>query len=138
MSGYVTVTVTVSDTEPSVVESVKTNTVPNLEALQSVVGGLIEPMFTVPSPVRKNIELTAYVNEEGLCIGLPVRAAVVDSYGVRPFAGSMIIVGLDSEGDTVLLDDSEIAFLELNILARATPLFDYGIMVEAVIYPEGK
>jgi len=138
MSGYVKINVT--DRAAVIIDTVHVDRVPDLHALQDVVGGRIEPMFTVPSPHRKNVELTAYVNEEGLCIGLPIIMAVSDSYGIRPFAGSMVIIGLDSRGDKphVLLSDEELEFFEQNIHTTPTPLFEYGIMVRVIIYPEGK
>ncbi len=122
MIGYIKISRKFEDgspvAHPPVVDVVETDTVPNLNTLQECVGGLIEPMFTIQSPVRKNHSLTGYVNEEGLIINLPVYGAVNDRYGFRPFAGDMVIVGLNERtGDTVLLNENEIEWLRRRIVS---------------------
>ena len=84
---------------------------PTLEMMQSAVGGSIETMTRIPSPTRENVEIDAYVNEEGLLIELPVVMAVYDEYGVRPFAGSIVFVGANDEGESVSLTEEEIDFI---------------------------
>lgn len=76
----------------------------SLEALQSIVGGLIEPMFTVDSPFRPNHMITGYVNEEGWLLHLPSFIR----YNGSPVAGNMVVVGLnDQTGESSLLTDEE-------------------------------
>lgn len=134
MNGYVTITMDNEVEDPDIVVSVtKSETPPKLERLQEVVGGLIESMFTVPSPFRRDISLTGYVNEEGLIYRLPMFAAVRDRYGVRPFAGNMVIVGLNEKnGETVLLTDEEIAHITNNFKSTLLPLTN-GYMVERIL-----
>jgi hypothetical protein len=116
-------------------ERVKTDKVPTLAQLQVAVSGYIEPMFTVPSPEGHHRELTGYVNEAGLIIGLPIFSCVRDAYGVRPFAGNMVITALTKSGNTALLSDVEMGWLvgsfttgmfltEAGILAFALDLLD--------------
>jgi len=85
-----------------------------LNILQARVDGLIEAMFTIPSPSGvRNHSITGYVNEEGLLIGLPVWGAVDDEHGVRPFAGDMVVCGLNERtGDSRLLTSDEVDWLE--------------------------
>lgn len=85
---------------------------PTLEMLQSAVGGCIETMSRIMSPFRKNVEIDAYVNEEGLLIGLPIYFAVLDEHGVRPFAGNIVFVGANfNTGNSVALTEDEINFI---------------------------
>jgi hypothetical protein len=81
-----------------------------LNELQSFVGGLIEPAFTIPSPVADSRSLTAYVNEEGRCIGLCDFIVIQDRYGQRSVAGPMI-VGALKNGDGVPLTNEELDYL---------------------------
>jgi Domain of unknown function (DUF3846) len=70
--------------------------------LREVVEGSIEAMFTVQ--VRGNQYVTAYVNDEGLLIGLPKRAAVVADGFLRPFAGNMVVTGVNMKtGNTIAI-----------------------------------
>lgn len=75
-------------------------TLGRLEDLQDIVGGYVEPAFTIESP-EGNGCITGYVNEEGLMIGLPLAMGIFHSpeYCV-PLAGSMVICGLTDEGET--------------------------------------
>jgi hypothetical protein len=106
-------TVDIGDTPvPTGIEEVVTPTdSPTLEHLQSAVDGLIETMTRLTSPFRKGITIDAYVNEEGLNIGLPIVMAVSDKYGVRPFAGNIVFVGSNDDGESVPLTDQEIDFI---------------------------
>lgn len=101
-----------------------------LEKMQAVVGGYIETMFRVNSPFRKHITLSGYVNEEGLIIGLPIVGAVVDEYGYRPFAGSMVIVAEnDRTGNQSVMTQEEVDFLMQNL--RQGRVFDMREKVNA-------
>lgn len=91
--------------------AVETKSPPTLQELQGVVGGLIEPMFTIPSPLGNGRQITGYVNEEGLMIGLPIMGAVHDESGYREFAGNMVVTALDSNGDTLRMVEKEIIFI---------------------------
>lgn len=85
---------------------------PTLEMMQETVGGYIETMTRIPSPFRKEVEIDAFVNEEGLLIGLPIVMAVMDDYGVRPFAGNVVFVGANIRtGESVALTAEEIDFI---------------------------
>lgn len=78
-----------------------------LDGLQSIVGGYVQPFFTAASPLGKG-ELTGYVNEEGLMLGLPVGFGVVHSPTyVMPLAGNAVIVGLGRDGETRGLSEPE-------------------------------
>lgn len=74
-------------------------TKPSLEYLQSIVDGLIEPIFTIDSPVAQG-EITGYVNEEGLLIPLPISGSIVFRGEYQPFAGNLIVVGLTRNGES--------------------------------------
>lgn len=80
----------------------------DLSTLQSVVGGYIEPLFTIPSPTGEPGEVTAYVNEEGWMLSGP-RAFVIrrDDDNWHPVAGDVVIVGLTDEGKTRELSPDE-------------------------------
>lgn len=108
--GYLTLTLQpIMDNVASriVLQEHYTEDVPTLELLQSVVGGYIEPMFTVTSPCRKGYEITGYVNEEGLLINLPIFAGISVDGDVRPFAGNLVITALTRNGNTALLTEEE-------------------------------
>lgn len=77
-------------------------------ALQQIVGGYIEPFFTIPSP-EGNGDLTGYVNEEGLMMQLPMDFGVVHSPDyIVPLAGDAVITGLTDEGETRGLTETEV------------------------------
>lgn len=102
----------------------------SLDALQSSVGGYIEPAFTVASPTRSGVAVTGYVNEEGILLGLPVTVLLSRRPFARgqqahgtPLCGPMLICGLDERtGETVGLDASELEW----IADRLTLLVAYG------------
>ena len=125
---------------PTEVEVIRTETPPELDKLQEHVGGYSEPVFTVPSPFR-NQEVTGYVNEEGLLIGLPIKFAVSDSYGQRPFAGSLVIVGLTRMGEGDVLTDEEIdhylARIQTGLVGMWTSPEGDSLMTEGVVFAEG-
>lgn len=123
MQGYITITRPVVDesqpTPAPVLTVVESDTVPTLEKMQAVVGGLIEPAFTWDSPSGKNRAITGYVNEEGLIYQLPQYIMVIHVAGTGPRAvsGPMIIIGLDdSTGETVILNDEELALIQSRTL----------------------
>lgn len=114
MSGIVEIIVNEEDAFGVTFHMRSRTTAPTLADLQKVVGGRVEPAFTLPSPDSKSRELTGYVNEEGLCIGLPLLLHLRrdnPEYPLSPVAGSMIITALDMDGETQLLTDSEMKFL---------------------------
>jgi hypothetical protein len=85
------------------------NIADTFEALQEAVGGYVEPFFTEPSP-EGNGAITGYVNEDGLCIGLPVSFGVIHSPEyITPLAGNAVIVGLTDDGETRGLTETEAA-----------------------------
>ena len=82
-----------------------------LDSLQAAVGGLIEAAFTIPSKSRKGYAITAYVNEEGLLYGLPIRVALLHGprpSPISPLAGNVAITGLSPDGESVDLTREEI------------------------------
>lgn len=82
-----------------------------LKAMQDLVGGYVEPFFTKRSPVAAG-DITGYVNEEGLMIGLPIDFGVFHSPDyIVPLAGDAVIVGLDEEGETRGLTEDEAALI---------------------------
>lgn len=89
---------------------------PKLDQLQKIVGGYIEPAFTVVSPLGGHRCITGYVNEEGLLIDLP-RFIFLSSVRYHTYlAGNMAIVGLDtSTGKTVTLTEDEIEWVKRHI-----------------------
>lgn len=79
----------------------------SLESLQEIVGGYIEPFFTLPSPVGSG-ELTGYVNEEGLMHQLPISFGVIHAPNyIVPLAGDAVIAGLNEDGETRGLTEAE-------------------------------
>lgn len=95
-----------------------------LGAMQSTVGGYIEPAFTVASPTRKGYAVTGYVNDSGLIDGLPITALIAyeDSNGAHPLSGPLLVCGLDTtNGETVPLTLDEIEWVQ-----RRTYLYAAG------------
>jgi Domain of unknown function (DUF3846) len=88
---------------------IETDKVPTLEVLQKCVGGLIESLFT---DQLGNIEVTGYVNEEGLLLQLPINTFWYNWNGQADgiiFAGNLVITGLDpNTGNTLLLTKDEV------------------------------
>jgi hypothetical protein len=108
MKGYLTICAT----DEFQIVVTPTEGVPSLSDMQAVVDGYIETAFRVPSPFRKNVSIDAYVNEEGLLIGLPRFVGVVDTYGQRTFAGNMVIVGgNENTGNTIALNEKELDYV---------------------------
>ena len=108
VTSYIKLTQLTPDDNKLTLEVVEARMPPKLDEMQSVVGGLIEPMFTVPSPEGGERMLTGYANEEGLLIGLPMLGWYQDERGSFPFAGNMVITALDySTGDTVTMTEKE-------------------------------
>lgn len=94
-----------------------------LAALQAEVNGYICPAFTVPSPVRKGVSITGYVNDEGLLLNMPLAMVRQHPMGIDPLVGPVIIVGLDEhDGETIGLTDDEITAvldrLDMAVLRR--------------------
>lgn len=110
MPGYITLTQKTEDASELTLQVIQSPVSPTLDEMQKVVGGLIEPMFTIPSPEGGSRCLTGYVNEEGLLLSLPMFGFVGPSHReCFPFAGNMLVVGLDDKtGDTVPLTDAEL------------------------------
>ena len=89
-----------------------------LAAMQDTVGGYIAPAFTVPSPTRPGFAVTAYVNDEGILIDLPLTLYHTESED--PLFGPVLVCGLDeTTGDTAPLDADELAWItgRLRLLA---------------------
>ena len=64
-----------------------------LEAMQGVVGGLIEPVYPFDDPVA------LVVNDEGRILGLPLNRALTDNDG-KPYeilCGNILVVGLTED-----------------------------------------
>lgn len=117
MNGYITITRSMDELKTPRFDVVEVPSYAfemySLSKLQEVVGGLIEAAFTVPSPFRPNVSITAYVNEEGRIIGLPVYIMAMLPHGRQSFAGDMVVVGLDElTGGTVLLREDELRHVE--------------------------
>lgn len=97
-------------------EVVSATSLSTLEALQKVVDGYIEPVFTIPSQTRgPRINLTGYANEEGWIHQLPpnVHLAFPDGRTLL-IAGALAIIGLDTDdGESVGLTAEEVATLVL-------------------------
>jgi hypothetical protein len=117
MTGYtVTISLPEGSTKPVMTVDQATKT-PTLEQMQAVVGGLIEPMFTVASPVKKDGgTITGYVNEEFTYIfgeDHPATAYVGyrSSGYMVPWKGNMFIVGVTKNGNTRLLTGDEVAYI---------------------------
>lgn len=70
-----------------------------LEFMQKAVGGLIEPAFVIYWKTSSGPEDYLYVNEEGL-LSQPKHFFVIDGVN-QPFAGNGVVMGLNSEGETV-------------------------------------
>ena len=75
----------------------------NLKTLQAAVGGYIEAV-AIPSFISCDDQATAYVNEEGKLLGLPVNRRATDFFvpAVGLFwgdyiAGPLVLAGFDPE-----------------------------------------
>lgn len=92
--------------------------------------------FTVASPLREGIALTAYVDDEGLMDPTKPLKIVLRYPGghVTAFAGNMVMTGLDLRtGETVSLSDGEVALLRR--LRRTVPVFPLeGYLLCAVVF----
>ena len=110
MPGYITIRPTDEAFPRITFNTIPAVEPPKIEVLQGVVGGLIAPLFTVDSPLTDN-EITGYVNDEGICLNLPVMANVKMSGQTYPFCGNMVITGLTRDGRTCLLSDAELDLL---------------------------
>lgn len=73
----------------------------SLEALQREVGGYIERVV-----FGRGID--AYVNEEGMILGMDYNRTVITPYGPIPVVGPMIVVSHDEEGATIGLTEEQI------------------------------
>lgn len=73
----------------------------DLGSLQAEVGGYIERIVLGRG-------LDAYVNEEGMILGMDYNRTVVTPYGTIPVVGPMIVVSHDEEGETVGLTEDQI------------------------------
>lgn len=76
---------------------------PGLEAMQEIVGGLIDR-------VSLDADVDAWVNDEGLLLKMPPNRILTDERGTRwPLFGNFFLIGLDRrEGDSVSLTDEQI------------------------------
>lgn len=108
-------------------------TPPSLSKMQEIVGGYIAPAFTIPSPMGKGREITGYVNDEGLCIGLPQFIIMTGIGGYQGLAGNMLILGLSKTGKTVTLHPDEVSFMMKRI--RIITLAD-GTQTFVVLLPQ--
>ena len=95
------------------------STIPDsLESLQQIVGGYIEPIFTVRSPYG-NGSITGYVNEDGIAAQLSLNIGIVhrfesgkrDQYHSAPVFGNIVITGLTDDGEGRSLTAMEIGLL---------------------------
>lgn len=98
---------------------VETQEPSSLETMQRVVGGYIEPLFTIRGPVAGRA-ITAYVNDEGFLHRLPVAFQVVrpadPGYAfVQNIAGNTVFAGLDKEGNTLELNTAEVDFIKKTL-----------------------
>jgi hypothetical protein len=93
----------------------------SLGALQSIVGGYIEPFFDIES--KRGRSISGYVNEEGFVCGLPIHFGVVHSPDyIVPLAGDAVIVATDSNGATQGLTEAE-----ADLLTRAYRPAPHGV-----------
>lgn len=71
----------------------------NLKALQSAVGGLIEPFYFDAN----SRDCLCYVNDEGVLLGLQPNRFIEDTV----IFGNMLIVGTDDEGNDISLNKTQ-------------------------------
>jgi hypothetical protein len=96
-----------------------------LEAMQSTVGGYIEPVFTIDSPTRPGYAITGYVNDSGVIDRLPFTCFLDGS--PDPLAGPLLVCGLRYEdGETAPLTVEELDWLDertrlVMMAGRITP-----------------
>ncbi len=121
MSFYATITrerLDLDDWSPAILTFHATDSAPSLEKLQGIVGGLIEPLFTVNRPGAKpHHMITGYANEEGnymveqLGPGARIREARYAPYDTS-FVGPMVIVGLNYKtGESIPLSWEDVKWL---------------------------
>lgn len=78
--------------------------VPTLEVLQEAVGGLIAPVDLFGD---ENGYVSAYVNDEGILIGLPLNVVAVGNDATIPLYGDMIFARVNREGETEGLTEED-------------------------------
>jgi len=82
-----------------------------LNSLQSEVGGNIEVVG-----LDKGVD--AYVNEEGLLIGLPFNCHLPSAFAggrMVPVVGTIILASHDEEGETVSLTDEQVGYWQATL-----------------------
>lgn len=95
---------------------------PSLAQMQEAVGGYIEAALHHPSP-RKHITVDAWVNEEGLLIGLPIQYR--RSTDGSLLAGTIVITATNERtGNTVEATEDEIAAIQ-KYLEAVAPITEY-------------
>lgn len=100
-----------------------------LKALQTSVGGMITPAFTVQSPTEGR-SITGYVDDEGLLTG-KLMTLVLDNGSM--LAGPCVITALDDDGETQPLNGRELAWLRerITLLAQMEIENEHGDFVPA-------
>jgi hypothetical protein len=76
------------------------------DIMSDTVGGLITTLTRVDSPIRKGVEIDAYVNDEGLLIDLPIDHILLPYKS--PIAGNIFITASNEDGATIPMVDLEI------------------------------
>lgn len=85
----------------------------DLATLQELVGGNIEPVFTVASVERAGFRVTGYANEEGMYNGSEINALWVRGEHAQPVFGPVVVTGLGPRGETCELTARELAQVAL-------------------------
>ena len=84
---------------------------PTLEQMQEVVGGYIATGFRLESAYRPGVSIDFWVNDEGLCFSDNPLMQYRVGRDVYQLAGSAVVTGANSEGETVELLEEEISQL---------------------------
>ncbi len=68
------------------------------------------------------ITIDVFCNDEGLIMGLPIRAVRLTDGS--PLAGDLVVVGSDAEGNSVSLDAEDIYHVLQYIKVSDAPIYD--------------
>lgn len=87
----------------------------SLGFLQGEVEGLIAPV-----PNMTGIDAVAYVNDEGLLIGMERNPVAEQLFGYAPLVGPCVVIGpLDEEGDSTPITEEVLAIFLRGAFAGA-------------------
>jgi hypothetical protein len=99
---------------------------PDLDEMQEIVGGYICTALTCESNEREGIDITIFVNDDGLLEGLPINYR--RSTDNSPIAGNMVITASSAfDGETIPATESELRHIFKYMQQLDIPITEYSI-----------